>query len=102
MEYFYLLDIPLKYLVLGRNNNNPKYIDDVYKSIKVQGLNKPLVVRDYKINKYEILLGGSRYLALIKLVEFKLAIIKLVIIKLAMLILGWGLVGYLREEQPIG
>ena len=67
MEYFYLLDIPLKYLVLGRNNNNPKYIDDVYKSIKVQGLNKPLVVRDYKINKYEILLGGSRYLALIKL-----------------------------------
>jgi len=69
MEKFYLLDLPIKYLVLGRNNNNPKYIVSIYESIKKQGLNKPLVVRDYRINKYEILLGGSRYLALIKLKE---------------------------------
>ena len=67
MENFYALDLPLKYLFLPRNNNNIRYIDYVYESIKKYGLNKPLVVRDYRINKYEILLGGSRYLALIKL-----------------------------------
>ena len=67
MENFYILDLPLKYLFLPRNNNNIRYIDYVYESIKKYGLNKPLVVRDYRINKYEILLGGSRYLALIKL-----------------------------------
>jgi len=69
MENFYFLNLPLKYLVLSKGyiNNNPKYIISTYESIKKQGLNKPLVVRDYRINKYEILLGGSRYLALIKL-----------------------------------
>ena len=34
MENFYILDLPLKYLFLPRNNNNIRYIDYVYESIK--------------------------------------------------------------------
>ena len=38
MENFYILDLPLKYLFLPRNNNNIRYIDYVYESIKKYGL----------------------------------------------------------------
>ena len=52
---------------MPRNNwDGAAYILAVLKSIKSEGLKKPLVVRKNK-NKFEILLGGARYWALRKI-----------------------------------
>ena len=52
---------------MPRNNwDGAKYILTVLKSIKREGLKKPLIVKK-NYNEFEILLGGARYWALKKL-----------------------------------
>tara|TARA_Y100000768_G_C23896533_1_gene642877 strand:- start:602 stop:949 length:348 start_codon:yes stop_codon:yes gene_type:complete len=64
---FYYGRINIDKLFMPRNNwDGAAYILAVLKSIKSEGLKKPLVVRKNK-NKFEILLGGARYWALRKI-----------------------------------
>ena len=73
MEKFYLLNIPIKdlYIDFLLRNVNTEYYNAVYKNIKKHGLQKPLIVKEIHSSKYTILVGGSRYLILLKLKQTK-------------------------------
>ncbi len=73
MEKFYLLNIPIKNLYINflLQNVNPEYYNAVYNNIKKHGLRKPLIVKEINPSRYDILVGGSRYLALLKLKQNK-------------------------------
>jgi len=62
----YKANIDILDLHISRKNNKVDYIEAVIKSIKEEGLKRPLIVKRVN-NKFEILLGGTRYLALKKL-----------------------------------
>lgn len=73
MEKFYLLNIPIKNLYINflLRNVNTEYYNATYENIKKHGLQKPLIVREIHSSKYNILVGGSRYLVLLKLKQTK-------------------------------
>ena len=73
MEKFYLLNIPIKNLYINflLRNVNTEFYNAIYKNIKRYGLQKPLIVKEIHSSRYDILVGGSRYLTLLKLKQTK-------------------------------
>ena len=66
----YKANINILDLYVPRKSNKFEYIEYIIKDIKKDGLKKPLVVKRIN-NKFEILLGCTRYIALKKLKYIK-------------------------------